>query len=135
MTPTRTLGCAVAALAAAIGFAGPAHADPPLLNGIYQGADGQFAWTIATECAVSGCSGTVSSNQGWASPMTLTDGHWNFHVAKPDGAVCNDGSFAPVVIRVSIDPESLAGVVTHGSDGACSGEDAAPRPFQLKRIG
>lgn len=135
MTVARILRSAVAAMAVAVGFAGLAHADPPLLNGTYQGADPEFAWTIATSCGTFGCNGTATSNQGWTSPMTLTDGHWDFTVTKPDGNICVDGRFAPAVIRVSIDPVSLAGVVTNDSNGECPGEVVIPRQFQLQQIG
>ncbi|OBG41733.1 hypothetical protein [Mycolicibacter heraklionensis] len=126
---------AVAVCAAAVISAGPAYADPPLLNGEYQGADQEFAWTIATSCSQADCNGTVSSNQGWTSPMNLVDGHWQFSVTKPDGGICADGNYAPAIIRVSIDPVSLGGVVTTSSDGECPGSTLASKPFQLHQLG
>ncbi len=41
--------------------------------------------------------------------MTLTDGRWNFSVTKPDGFICDDGSYQPAVISISVDPATLAG--------------------------
>lgn len=131
----RNTSRAVAVCAAAVISAGPAYADPPLLNGEYQGADQQFAWTIATSCSQADCNGTVSSNQGWTSPMILIDGHWQFSVTKPDGAICADGNYAPATIRVSIDPVSLSGVVTNSSNGECPGSTVSSTPFQLHQLG
>lgn len=131
----RNLARAVAVCTAAVIAAGPAYADPPLLNGVYQGADQEFAWTIATSCGPAECHGSVTSNQGWTSPMSLIDGHWHFSVTKPDGAICADGSYAPTIIRVSIDPVSLGGVVTNSSNGECPGSTLASRPFQLHQLG
>lgn len=130
----RALSCAVAAAAVALGFVGTAHAEAPLLNGTYGGADDLFTWSIATGCVPAGCTGSVTSNQGWTSPMTLTDGRWDFTVSKPDGAICDDGGYAPVVIWVSIDAESLGGIVTNDSNGECPGGMVTSRPFQLTQL-
>lgn len=130
----RDFAHGVALCAVAISSAGTAYADPPLLNGVYQGADQEFAWTIATSCGPVDCNGTVSSNQGWNSPMSLIDGHWHFSITKPDGAVCAGGIYAPAIIRVSIDPVSLGGVVTTSSNGECPGSTLDSRPFQLHQL-
>lgn len=130
----RNLSRAAAVSAAAAITAGPAYADPPLLNGEYQGGDQEFAWTIATSCSQADCNGTVSSNQGWTSPMSLVDGHWQFSVTKSDGGICADGNYAPAIIRVSIDPVTLGGVVTTSSDGECPGSALSSRPFQLHQL-
>ena len=137
MTLQRTMGYLAATAVAAAGFCGPAQAATPLLNGTYQSADAdeQSVWDFATSCREDECSGTVTSNQGWSSPMTVVDGHWNFSITKPDGAVCTSGDFAPVVIWVAVDPVSLAGVFTYGSDGSCEVDPVPPKAFQLTRIG
>lgn len=131
----RNSSRAVALSAAAVISAAPAYADPPLLNGEYQGDDQEFAWTIATSCSPADCHGTVSSNQGWTSPMHLVDGLWKFDITKPDGGLCADGSYAPAIIRISIDPVSLVGVVTTSSDGECPGSTLSSKPFQLHQLG
>ncbi|BBY33937.1 hypothetical protein [Mycolicibacter minnesotensis] len=121
--------------AAAVSCAGTAFAEPPLINGVFQGADEEFAWTIATSCSQVDCNGTVSSNQGWTSPMRLINGEWHFSITKPDGGLCADGSYVPTVIGVMIDPVSLGGVVTTSSDGECPGSTLTSRPFQLHQLG
>ncbi|WP_395308600.1 hypothetical protein V4U86_25275 [Mycobacterium sp. AMU20-3851] len=124
---------AAAGLALSVG-AGAAHADPPLLNGNFLGGDAENLWTIASTCAPAGCTGTVSSNQGWSSPMTLQDGRWYFLVTKPDGFICSDGSFAPVVVHMSVDPVTLRGVLSADSNGTCPGGVTSATPFQLKPV-
>ncbi|KAA1429872.1 hypothetical protein F0402_16930 [Mycolicibacter arupensis] len=131
----RNVARVMAVCAAAISCAVPAFAEPPLLNGVFQGADEEFAWTIATSCSQVDCNGTVSSNQGWTSPMRLVNGEWHFSVTKPDGGLCADGNYVPTVIEVMIDPASLGGVVTTSSDGECPGSTLTSRPFQLHQLG
>jgi hypothetical protein len=132
---TRLLGaaCGITA-AAALGFAASAQADPPLLNGTYAGGDAENVWTIASTCGLTGCTGTVSSNQGWTSPMAFTDGRWNFSVTKPDGYVCQDGSYADAVIYLTVDPVTLAGVISADSNGSCPGGSLSQTPFQLRQV-
>lgn len=115
---------------------GAAYAAPPLLNGSFLGAEGdpENVWTIASTCEPAGCAGTVSSNAGWASPMTLTDGTWYFSVTKPDGFICPDGSFQPAVVHMSIDPVTLGGVLSADSNGACPGGITSATPFQLQPV-
>lgn len=66
--------------------------------------------------------------------MTLHDGRWYFFVTKPDGFVCSDGSFAPAVIHMAIDPVTLGGVLSADSNGACPGGITSATPFQLKQV-
>jgi hypothetical protein len=124
---------AVAALALAASTV-TAHAAPPLINGSYTDGDDANVWTIATTCAPSGCAGTVASNQGWTSPMTLTDGRWYFSVTKPDGFICSDGRYEPAVISMMVDPATLGGVVSADSNGACPGGIMSATPFQLRAV-
>ena len=134
---TRSLGAAFAmAAAAALMLAGSAQAEPPLLNGSYSGAEGdpESVWAITSSCAPAGCAGTVSSNQGWTSPMTLAAGIWNFSVTKPDGFICPDGSYAPAVVHMTIDPVTLVGVLSADSNGTCPGGITSATPFQLKAV-
>lgn len=134
---TRSLGAAFGiTVAVGMACAAPAQAEPPLLNGTYSGAGGdpENVWNIASTCAPAGCAGTVASNQGWTSPMTLTNGVWYFSVTKPDGFVCADGSFQPAIIHMSIDPATLGGVLSADSNGECPGGITTATPFQLKQV-
>lgn len=118
-------------------FAGAAAADPPLLNGTYGSADGDpyNVLTIATSCGPAGCTGTVSSNQGWTTPTTFTDGRWVFTVSKPGGLTCDDGHYEPAVVSMSVDPVTLAGVVSSDSNFGCAGGIVTQSPFQLQKVG
>jgi len=134
----RILATAVAVPAVAgIAFAGTAIADPPLLNGTYGSADGDpyNVWSIATTCGAAGCTGTVTSNQGWAVPTTFTGGRWVFTMSKPGGLTCSDGHYEPAVVSMSVDPVTLAGVVTSDSNYGCAGGVLTQSPFQLQKLG
>jgi hypothetical protein len=134
----RTLATAVAAPAiAGLALAGPATADPPLLNGTYGSADGDpySVWRIATACGPAGCTGTVTSNQGWQVPTTLSNGRWNFTVSKPGGLTCDDGHYEAAVVSMSVDPVTLAGVVSSDSNYGCAGGIVTQTPFQLQKVG
>jgi hypothetical protein len=136
---TRTLTTAAAlTLAGALGFAVPASADPALINGTYsvKGGDDGAVVTASSNCVpvVNGCTANLSSTVGWTSVATLTDGRWNFTVTKPDGVVCDDGSYAPVRIAYSVNAATLAGTVTADSNGDCPGGQITQAPFQLTKI-
>lgn len=137
---TRSLsGCAALAAVAAVGFAASASADPAALNGKYTVAGGsdQFFVTATSTCpaASEGCTASLVSNRGWTAVATLAGGRWNYNVVKPDGVICGDGNFADVVIRYSIDANTLAGNVTADSNGECPGGQVTQFPVQLTRIG
>lgn len=137
LTITHTLATAFAMAGCAVaGVPGVAHADPPPLNGTYTGDGGadEFLWTISTNCATNGCTGNVASNQGWSVPATLTNGIWNFTVTKPDGAICDDGSFAPAYISLAIDPNTLNGAISADSNYGCPGGQISQTPFKLKKV-
>ncbi|MCI4673759.1 hypothetical protein [Candidatus Mycolicibacterium alkanivorans] len=85
--------------------------------------------------ATDGCTANLASNRGWTSVATLTNGRWNFTVTKPDGVVCDDGSYAPVSIAYSVDAATLAGTVTADSNGDCPGGQVTRAPFRLQKIG
>lgn len=120
---------------AAVVFAGSALADPPPFNGTYSGGDQYSVWTVVTNCATDGCTGTVASNQGWSVPTTMTGGLWTFVVTKPDGAICADGSYAPAYISLAVDPVSLNGTITNDSNYSCPGGQITQNPFTLQKIG
>ena len=134
----RTLATAVAASAiAGIALAGTATADPPLLNGVYGSTDGDpyNVWTFATTCGAAGCTGTVTSNQGWQTPTTLSGGRWIFTVSKPGGLTCDDGHYEPAVVSFSVDPATLGGVSSSDSNYGCAGGILTQSPFQLQKVG
>jgi hypothetical protein len=135
---TRLLTTA-AAMTAALSFAASASADPALINGTYavRGGDDGAVVTAATNCPtpVNGCTANLTSTVGWTSVATYTDGRWNFVVTKPDGIVCDNGSYAPVRIGYSIDAANLTGVITADSNGDCPGGQITQVPFQLTKIG
>ena len=146
MTLTITRGlvaaCSLAALialgtAGQVGTAGQAHADPPLLNGTYDidGGDEDAYWTATSTCATVGCVARVSSNVGWSGNAVMNGGRWNLTVTKPDGVVCSDGSYAPVVIAYSVDAVTGAGTVTADSNGNCPGGQVTAAQFQIRKIG
>jgi hypothetical protein len=134
----RTLATAFAAPAiAGVALAASAAADPLLLNGTYGSADGDpyNVLTFATSCGVAGCAGTVTSNQGWSTPTTFSGGRWNFTVSKPGGLTCDDGHYEPAVVSMSVDPATLAGVVSSDSNFGCAGGIVTQSPFQLQKVG
>lgn len=133
----RTLVAAVPPAFAAVALAGAAAADAPLLNGAYSEVDGDpmNVWTISTSCGPAGCTGTVSSNEGWQTPTTLSGGRWNFTVSKPGGLICDDGHYEPAVVSMSVDPVTLSGVMTSDSNYGCAGGIVTHAPFQLQKVG
>lgn len=119
-----------------LGSAVPAGADQQPFHGVYAvegGADGFYS-VFAPNCVTEGCTATITSNRGWDSVATLTNGRWNFTVTKPDGVVCEDGNYAPVVVHYSIDAVSLQGTLTADSNGGCPGGQVTVAPFQLRKI-
>jgi hypothetical protein len=137
LTITRGLAaaCSLAAVAA-LGAASPAHADAGL-NGQYSAAGGSdlFYVTAVSNCATEGCTASLVSNRGWTAVATLTNGRWIYSVTKPDGVVCSDGNYADVIIRYSLDANTLAGTVTADSNGECSGGQVTQAPIQLQKTG
>lgn len=132
---TRALGAAVVLAAAGIGCAASASAEPAQLNGSYSGGDEDMVWTISSNCEAGNCTATVASNQGWTKVATFHDGSYHWIVTKPDGAVCDDGSYAPAFITISLDPVTLRGTVATDSNYGCPGGQLSQEPFQLHKIG
>ena len=133
----RGLVTAAAATATAgLALAGPTHADPPSIDGVYaiDGSTEGSVITVLSNCATEGCTATVTSTRGWTSLATMTDGMWTFTVTKPDGVVCDDGNYAPIYIRYSVDPTTLTGSLTADSGGQCPGGQVTQTPLELRRI-
>ena len=134
-----TFVTATVAAAIPMGLIAPANADPSPLSGRYAivgGADSLYV-TATSNCTTpaDGCTANLVSNRGWTSVATLTGGRWNFTVTKPDGVVCDDGSYAPVSIAYSVDAATLAGFITADSNGDCPGGQVTQAQFQLQKIG
>ena len=132
---TMAVACAAAALAA-VGLAAPAQADPSLLNGTYDidGGDQDAYWTASSTCATDGCVARIVSNVGWSGNAVMNNGRWNLTVTKPDGVVCSDGNYAPIVIAYSVDAASGAGTMTADSNGNCPGGQITAAQFQIRKI-
>jgi hypothetical protein len=132
---TMVTACAVAT-AATLGLAAPAQANPSLLNGTYDidGGDQDAYWTASSTCATDGCVARIVSNVGWSGNAVMNNGRWNLTVTKPDGVVCSDGSYAPVVIAYSVDADSGSGTVTADSNGDCPGGQVTVAQFQIRKI-
>ena len=136
---TATFVTATVAAAIPMGFIAPANADPSQLNGRYAivgGADGIYVdATSSCATATDGCTANLASNRGWTTVATLMGGRWNFTVTKPDGVVCDNGSYAPVSIAYSVNAATLAGTITADSNGDCPGGQVTQAAFQLQKIG
>ena len=130
---TMVTACATAA---AVGLAAPAQANPSLLNGTYDidGGDQDAYWTASSMCATDGCVARIVSNVGWSGNAVMNNGRWNLTVTKPDGVVCSDGNYAPIVIAYSVDAASGAGTVTADSNGNCPGGQITAAQFQIRKI-
>ncbi len=115
-----------------------ANADAAPIQGTYavSGGDGGAVVTATSTCPVlaNGCTANLVSTVGWTSVATYTDGRWTFTVTKPDGVVCDDGSYAPVRIAYSINAATLAGTLTADSNGDCPGGQITQAPFQLTKV-
>ncbi|AQA03695.1 hypothetical protein BVC93_16130 [Mycobacterium sp. MS1601] len=135
LTITGVLATVAASAVVAGSFAAPALAEPAPFNGTYVGGDAENYWTVATACATEGCTGTVSSNQGWQVPTKMVGGLWHFIITKPDGAICADGSYAPAYIEVEVDPASLNGIVSLDDNYSCPGGTVTHSPFKLTKVG
>ena len=141
----RTITSALTAVGVAAGTAlvvlgapAPANADPSPIQGTFAviGGDDGAVVTATSSCPAltNGCTANLVSTVGWTSVATYTNGRWNFTVTKPDGVVCDDGSYAPVRIAYSIDATTLTGLITADSNGDCPGGQITQAPFQLKKL-
>jgi len=136
MTLRALVTAATATATTALAFAVPTYADPPSIDGTYA-IDGNVEGsviTVTSNCATEGCTATVTSTRGWTSLATMTGGMWNFTVTKPDGVVCDDGNYAPIYIRYSVDPATLTGSLTADSGGQCPGGQVTQTPFRLRKV-
>lgn len=127
-----------AGAAAALTVLGPAGSAValPLFNGVYDvdGGSEEFFWTVQSTCATEGCTANIVSNRGWTAVATMTGGRWLFNTSKPDSMVCPDGSFAPIVLRYSLDGATFSGIVTADSNGECAGGQITQVPIQMKKV-
>ena len=139
MNRVTTLAAGTLATVAALSAAGTAAADPTALNGRYAVANGsdQFYVTATSNCptVTDGCTASLVSNRGWTAVATLAGGSWNYSVTKPDGVICADGNYADVVIRYSVDANTMNGMVTADSNGECPGGPVTQAPTRLTTVG
>jgi len=136
MTLRALVTAATATATTTLAFAAPTHADPASIDGVYAidgGVDSSVV-TVTSNCATEGCTATVASTRGWSSLATMTGGMWNFTVTKPDGVVCDDGNYAPVYIRYSVDPTTMTGSITADSGGQCPGGQVTQSTFRLRKV-
>ena len=136
LTVKTMVTASAVATAAILGLAASAQANPPLLNGTYDidGGDQDGYWTASSNCVTDGCIARIVSNVGWSGNAVMNNGRWNLTVTKPDGVVCSDGSYAPVVIAYSVDATSGTGTVTADSNGDCPGGQVTAAQFQIRKI-
>jgi hypothetical protein len=132
---TRTLAATAALSAVATSLAAAVAAEPPPFTGTYAGGDAENVWTVVTTCPTNGCTGTVSSNQGWRVPTTMVNNLWHFIITKPDGAICQDGNYAPAYIEIEVDPSTLNGTVSLDDNYSCPGGTVTTTPFTLTKTG
>ncbi len=125
----------VVLLSLMVALAAPARAEAPPFQGNYAGGDAENYWTVATACQTEGCTGTVSSNQGWQVPTKMVGGLWHFLITKPDGAICADGSYAPAYIEIEVNPVNLNGVIWLDDNYSCPGGNVTQTPFTLTKVG
>jgi hypothetical protein len=143
----RRVAAAASLACAALGLAGPAHADQ-VMQGIYnyvpqQGDPGE--WTIYPSCVpVVGdlrvnldlpvaCRLHVTGSDGiTGGDARLTGGLWTLSTEKHDGMTCPDGSTAPTTETVKFDDVTMTGTRTifHNDDcGLAPGK--IDQPFTL----
>lgn len=126
--------------------AGSARADvtQPEINGTYAAtSNGEWArtndvyhdegtirstWTITSSCSDPlTCSGTVTSDQGWTSPLSFIGGTWFVKRDLPGWEQCWDGTAATGHQVYRFYPVDDDGYVNAGS-GTLAGEDATTGP-------
>ena len=124
MKTIRALAAATVLACAALGVAGPAHADQ-VMQGIYnytpqQGKGGE--WTIYPSCVpVVGdlrealnlpvaCRLHVTGTEGLVGgDAVLTGGQWSFSSPQKEGMQCPDGSWVPTVETFTFDDVTMTG--------------------------
>ncbi|MCF6390798.1 hypothetical protein L2K20_27855 [Mycobacterium sp. MBM] len=139
MNTLRGLFSAALLVAAMIGFAGPAQANPQqqVLEGVYtfkQEGLPEAAWTIYPVCVpVVGdlrveirdpvaCQLTVSSSPNTVAKggiAKLTGGQWAYNINSVDGLTCPDGSTAPLLETFKFDTITMTGTRTMAHNQVC----------------
>ena len=107
---TTVAGVLASAVLIAVLPAAPAQASADWgLNGTYTAtSNGEWAktndvfhneasvraiWTISSQCSYPGeCTGTVTSDQGWTTPIYQTGGLWYVKHVVPKWITCQDGT-------------------------------------------
>ena len=134
MTIIRVLAAAVMFACAALGLAGPTHADQ-VIEGVYNYTpqDGDSgSWEIWPSCVpVVGdlreplnlpvaCRLHMSPSTGLTGgDAILTGGLWQFSTPKKEGMRCPDGSWAPTVETFKFDDLTLTGTRNIAHNDVC----------------
>jgi hypothetical protein len=143
----RGLAAAAILACAALGFAGPAHADQ-VMQGVYnympqEGDSG--TWTIYPSCVpVVGdlrvnlnlpvaCRLHVSPSTGLSGgDAYLTGGVWAINTMKKEGMQCPDGSWAPTTETIKFDDLTMTGTRTIFHNDVCGlAPGKVDQPFTL----
>ena len=125
----KSPGMRVAAVFAGIPLATavPAWADASL-NGTYDLAwsDGdRSTWVITSTCAnPNSCVAHIASDSTnalsrWNGEAQLANGRWTMVIDKPEGALCKDGSRAPIRNTYSWDVSTLSGTLVASAGPIC----------------
>jgi hypothetical protein len=100
MNVTARSAAAVVLVGAAVGFAGPAHAED--FSGTFSAnGPGLAATWVVTPCGPD-CA-HVSDSSGWSADAHPWDGFWRFVVDTPDGTKCNNDGVLPGTVTFKVD--------------------------------
>ncbi|ORV89080.1 hypothetical protein [Mycolicibacterium iranicum] len=132
MTTLRGLAAVAVLAGASVGAAGPAQADTPVMEGIYNYvSEGQTGlWTMYPSCVPTvgdlrvnlelpvACQIHVGPSQGLTGgDARLVGGMWSFTTPKKEGMECPDGTFAPTVEVFKFNETSGTRSISH--TGGC----------------
>src|SRR5262245_3990590 len=100
MKSTLGFTAAVILAGAAVGFAGPAHADGFSGTFIPNGPGLDSTWTV-TSCGAD-CR-HVTDSRGWSADAHPWDGVWRFVVNLADATRCNNDGTVPGTVIFKVD--------------------------------
>ena len=86
-------------------------------------------WTISSQCSYPGeCTGTVSSDQGWSTPIYQTGGLWYVKHVVPNWITCWDGSTYDGFQVYHFKGMTVGGDMTDPDSDVLIGEDGTTGP-------
>jgi hypothetical protein len=134
-TVTRMLAAAVLAAGGILGFAGPAHADQQVLNGVYTyQQDGGLTgdWHIYPTCVPTvgdlrvplylpvACHLHVEAFPGVVGgDARMTNGVWTYNAPVREGMQCPDGSWAQTSETFAFNTDTMSGTRTTAHNADC----------------